>query len=436
VAFWSEKSRLGLRGLAGWCLLGASVSCASTGPDPATRFASSAISGGQPDSGDENVFILISHRGQQGVALCSASLIAPNLLLTARHCVSEVTQEQVTCGQTTAGSPFPTSSFLAANTASIDQITAANAFHVAAVSVPTEGADICGFDLALVTLESSVPANVAQPLVPRIDRPVTTGERYTAVGYGQTSGDDADVGGERRLRSGLKVGCSPGECGAGVEADEFVGQAGICSGDSGGPALDSDGKLIGVVSRSADDCSFPVYGAVAAWKDWLIQVATQAAMSGGYAAPTWVTTGSSDVPAAAAGAAGSAGAEESGTGGDTGGAAPASSSAQGDQCSTQLPCSAGFDCYSPTGTDSPSAYCAASCTEQSQCQGGTECIEVATTQRVCLAASVSAESSCAVGAAGRSGSGHATPLGLLGLACLSRKRRRPSRLRRSRCAVS
>ncbi|HEX7453725.1 MAG TPA: trypsin-like serine protease, partial [Polyangiaceae bacterium] len=62
---------------------------------------SAAISGGEPDSVDSNVFILVSHRATEGVALCSASLIAPNLLLTARHCVADTTSEQVACGVTT-----------------------------------------------------------------------------------------------------------------------------------------------------------------------------------------------------------------------------------------------------------------------------------------------------------------------------------------------
>ena len=212
-----------------------SFACSFQGPDSDTKSVSAAISGGEPDSADSNVFILVSHRQSEGVALCSASLIAPNLLLTARHCVADVTSDQVTCGTTTAGDPFPADTFFAANTQSVDQVTKQNAFAVSAVAVPTQGSDICGFDLALVTLSTVVPASVATPLIPRIDRKVTLGETYTAVGYGQESASDAsaDGAGARRERSGLTVECAPGTCGTGVEADEFGGNAGICSGDSG-----------------------------------------------------------------------------------------------------------------------------------------------------------------------------------------------------------
>src|SRR5450432_275530 len=83
------------------CAAGSVLSCASADPDPGVGVVRSGIAGGQPDSVDSNVFILVSHRGAT-VALCSASLIAPNLLLTARHCVSSVPTDVVTCGQTEA----------------------------------------------------------------------------------------------------------------------------------------------------------------------------------------------------------------------------------------------------------------------------------------------------------------------------------------------
>ncbi|HET9955472.1 MAG TPA: trypsin-like serine protease, partial [Polyangiaceae bacterium] len=69
-----------------------------------------------------------------------------------------------------------------------------------------------------------------------------------------------------------------------------------CEGDSGGPALDADGKVVGVVSRSGDACEEPVYGTVTAWRDLIIRVAKRAATLGGYEPPSWVQTGSSEGP--------------------------------------------------------------------------------------------------------------------------------------------
>jgi V8-like Glu-specific endopeptidase len=395
------------------CAAGSALSCAAHDPDPNLGALSSAIAGGEPDSTDSNVFLLFSHRGTEGVALCSASLIAPNLLLTARHCVANVTSEQVTCGKTTAGAPFAANTFFAANTASIDDVTKANAFRVSSISVPTEDG-ICGFDVALVTLTASVPSSVAQPLVPRIDRAVSAGERYTAVGYGTDEPGDGGIAGLRRGRSGLRVNCAPGQCSAaaGAELSEFIGDAGICSGDSGGPALDADGKVVGVVSRSADNCNHPVYGSVAAWKDWIDGVATAAATQGKYAVPFWVASGSSDDP-----------------GGTAGNGSEPVAGAQGEACSLAQACPAGYACYSPTNSASAGdAYCSAQCTATAQCSTGTMC-DPAT--GVCIAPphSGGGSSACALSAAG-SPSNSSGAAGLAGLALMLAGARRAKRQRR------
>ncbi len=386
------------------------ASCGSVGDASHASRLQAAISGGTPDSTDSNVFLVVSHRSQ-GIALCSASLIAPNLLLTARHCVSDVAEGHVNCGSAMAGAPFPVNTFYASNSLSIDEV--APAYRISAVSVPSEGNDVCGYDIALLTLATSVPANVAKPLVPRIDRPVVRGEAYSAVGYGLDTPADGGVAGRRRARSGLEVSCVPGACGTGVEASEFVGDTGICSGDSGGPALDDAGKVVGVVSRSGNDCTHPVYGSVASWKDWISQIATQAAEQGKYTAPFWVTSGSSDPPADVIGAAGASSSNVSGQ--------------QGSACSAPSDCDAGFACYSASSSGGD-GYCAALCSDQSQCASGTQCSAVGG-GRVCLAGSTAAgqdTASCSVGMAasnGRAGGGAWLSLALLAWAGCKRRPR-------------
>ncbi len=447
----SVKSRMFARALLLVSAAACALSCGSAEPDPNVQAVHSAIAGGEPDSTDANVFLLFSHRGMEGVALCSASLIAPNLLLTARHCVADVSSEQVTCGKTTAGNPFPANTFFAANTASIDDVTKANAFEVSSISVPTQDSDICGFDVALVTLATSVASNIARPLIPRIDRAVAAGEQYTAVGYGTDQPGDAGTAGLRRGRTGLKVNCAPGHCSSGVELSEFVGDAGICSGDSGGPALDADGKVVGVVSRSADNCNHPVYGSVAAWKDWITGVATDAAAQGKYAVPFWVTSGSSDGAPAAGGSEGVGGSTNGAAGstfmpdpedpiGAAGEAGPSTGAAggvsvganpQGQACSLTQACPSGYGCYSPTNSASAGdAYCAEHCTAQAQCSSGTSC---SLSSSVCIAPVKHSDgntSACAVSAAGpHGGSGAVAALAGLAFALAGRKRR-ASRLRR------
>src|SRR5262249_27686370 len=110
------------------------------------------------------------------------TLIAPNLLLTARHCIAAGGSTNVICGQSKFGAPVAGGA-----TVVTDDVTprAASLFyHGADVRVPSDGDDTCGFDVALIILDRSVPAAQATPAVPRIDHEVVAGEPYTAIGYG------------------------------------------------------------------------------------------------------------------------------------------------------------------------------------------------------------------------------------------------------------
>ncbi len=389
--------------------------CSAQAPEPSVTRAQAAISGGEPDSADSNVFLVVAQFSSEEYGLCSASLIAPNLLLTARHCVSTVSSEQVDCNNTSASAPLATNTFIATNSESING-PLGSVFEVKSIAVPSQSSLLCGFDLALITLSKNVPASTATPLVPRIDRAVARNEVYRAVGYGQVMPGDGGVAGNRMGRTGLRVECAPGNCEAGVETTEFQGQAGICSGDSGGPALDAAGKVVGVVSRSASDCENPVYGSVASWKDWIIGVAQEAAAQGGYQPPFWVTTGVSDPPAADAGEAGASGSSTS---------SPSVIGDQGDKCGAPSDCLTGYGCYSPD-SQATNAYCAAYCNSSASCADGTHCD---TGIGVCVAGAASAatrdSSSCAIRAPG----GKRAPAGaaLLALAAalvVSRRRAR------------
>jgi MYXO-CTERM domain-containing protein len=130
-------------------------------------------------------------------------------------------------------------------------------------------------------------------LAPRLDVPAARGEIYTAVGFGDalSEGDP----GVRRVRDGLSVVCGSSDCGSGgvLTNSEFVGEEAICEGDSGGPALDASERVIGVVSRGADNCGVAVYSAVAYWRDWMVATATRAATLGDYPVPGWAASGES-----------------------------------------------------------------------------------------------------------------------------------------------
>ncbi len=226
--------------------------------------------------------------------MCSGTLIAPNLVLTAQHCVARVESEQVICGQTSFGATYTASNMLVTPDTQLSR----NAYFIRAeeIVVPDGTGDMCNEDIALMILSENMPGSEALPLAPRIDEPVTRNEVYTAIGYGHTG--DGSGAGVRRILEGLQVQCEGSSCPGytSVQDKEFLGDEGTCQGDSGGPALDEYGRVLGALSRGAAGCRSSVYSAVAGHGDWIREVGERAAQMGGYDRPGWVASGSTDDP--------------------------------------------------------------------------------------------------------------------------------------------
>src|ERR1700691_3890187 len=103
-------------GASGLLVLWAAACGSSHSFDERTAVTSAAIQDGTADTADKYPFaVAVIDDGQQ-VGLCSGSLLAPNLVATARHCVTALSgPKDIDCATSTFGSDLPVGELLVTN---------------------------------------------------------------------------------------------------------------------------------------------------------------------------------------------------------------------------------------------------------------------------------------------------------------------------------
>lgn len=188
--------------------------------------------------------------------LCSGALIAPNMVLTARHCVARLASESIACGDDGLSTQKQVTGDRKATDIAI-YVGASPKFDpkadaYAKTVVSPDGDAICNSDIAVIILDRAL-TNI-DPLSVRFSAPPRMGETIRAVGYGR---NDAKLPSGVRFRKDNVPVLAIGEDGVTntvtttrLGPREFEVGSSVCDGDSGGPAISElTGAIVGVVSR-------------------------------------------------------------------------------------------------------------------------------------------------------------------------------------------
>ncbi len=342
------------------------VACGAQAPDHGTASSDATATNpvvtdeveivkGIPDRGRDPAVVAIDIAG---TGLCTGTLIASNVVLTARHCVAH-TVDRIECPAT---SPQVSGTRPAASLHILSGDDAKVAREVARgqTIVAPKGWALCDADIALIILDREVAG--IEPLSVR-RHGVAMGDHVRAVGYGRAG--DGEAAGVKLLRDHVKVMET-------TDKEFIVGEA-TCQGDSGGPAIDeSTGEVVGVVSRGGPQCDGSNVHNLYTRSDAFLGLVDEALRE----------AGQGEDPG------GSGGALDAGTHGKDGGHHKKDGGGHGGKPPTDIggACHTGHDCASGICVkDKHKQYCSRGCGASDHCPTHYACEKTKAGKSVCVA---------------------------------------------------
>lgn len=232
--------RLALGALSVCALLG----CTAAPPDDVERSTAGIVNG---TSGGDPAVVVLQNYASGG--LCTGTLIAERVVLTAKHCVQEAFEDgPVAPNQMIVGVGDNVRSL--SRTLRVQSITSTPGMY----TVDSRGGigdGLVGVDVAVMVLQSGAAGVEPIPIL-RESHESLRGQIITAVGYGQTPSGQV---GQKYTATGRVTGTDSRLI--------YVGAL-TCQGDSGGPAITPEGLVAGVTSFGAGSCGsgYGAYNAI------------------------------------------------------------------------------------------------------------------------------------------------------------------------------
>jgi secreted trypsin-like serine protease len=248
------------------------AACATRGADPAAGVTEEKIVNGM----EATTMQLFSTVGiTPGMSICTGSVVAPQVILTAAHCVAN---DDGTPSVTPAETTVYAGALQIDNATPEQQFTVrkivAHAMYRGISNLPNPDANGLSkaYDIAILLLDKPITTLPVVPILPldMLDASATAGTMLTITGYGNS--DAASTNGAGTLR----IAQTPYQARNATEF--FAGSTGLpdtCQGDSGGPQyLDVGGTKyqIGETSRGGGSSACGeggVYTIAGAYVDWI-----------------------------------------------------------------------------------------------------------------------------------------------------------------------
>ena len=200
---------------------------------------------------------------QEGEALCTASIVAADLALTAAHCV---TNENNTPSTLTL---IFSSKLKGANP---NLLRAIDRVEIPAEWNPAGSSARDTSDVALIHFNGGLPDSYTPSDLLPFDHALTEGASVVLAGYG-ISNARSDTGAGILRKTSVNI-LNPNYSPSEIELDQTQG-GGACHGDSGGPAyllINDHPYLFGITSRGGGNCDEDViYTKISAYQDWFTE---------------------------------------------------------------------------------------------------------------------------------------------------------------------